>query len=248
MGSSTSSKAHTLTKKDQHLLQHAASIVAYAQTDAEFKEQLTLAIRAQDWKATDHIAATHSPYQTPSTLGNAIETAHWLFGTLVEAKDTEQTKAYLATWAADQEIPRSIIIGIIGISIMGPTLGILDEVKKKKKSQLQVVITDSHFATLGKGELAKLTASLGQRVLAHEVKLAGGNVYKLHPDTAEWYLSEPELKLYKVDEATLTELETAAKEEGFTLHGEYKNDQLVALAISPSIDNAFVEDREPTLI
>jgi len=239
---------HTITKKDSELLSHAAGIIAYANTNADFAEQLALAIRSQDWKAVAAPAETTAIYRTPSTEAGAIETAHWLFNTLADAKDTQYARGVLATWAADQEVPKNIIIGIIGISIMGPTLGILDEVKKKKKSQLQVVVEGSHFDTLNKSELSKLSASLGQRVFAHEVKLAGGNVYKLHPDTAEWYMSEPELKLYRVDGETLAELQAAAKSENLTTQAEYKNDQLVALAISPSIDNALVEDRDAKLV
>lgn len=244
----TNTKTKVVTKNDQDLLARAVGLIAYANTDKMFAHELAHLIQQQNWQTAEVTAQTATTYLTPTTVTDASTTATWLLALLSETKDTPATRAHLATWAADQEVPKNIIIGIIGISIMGPTLGILDEVKKKKKSQLQVVIENNYYKKLSKAELSKLSAQLGQQVFAHEVKLVGGNVYNLHPDSAEWYLSEPELKLYTVDSETLNELKAGAEKEGLTTQSEYKNDQLVALAISPSIDNALVEDYEAKLI
>jgi len=231
------------------LLAHAVGLTSYADTNTEFAEQLALVVRQQNWQASEFETETKaSKYLTPSDEAGAVSTGQWLFGNLAESKDIPYTKAYLTTWAADQEMPKNLFIGIIGMAIMGPTLGIVESTKKKKKSQLQIVIEDSYYQELSKDKLAKLTADLGQRVFSHEAKLAGGNIYQLHPDTAEWYMSEPTLKLYKVDQETLTELQAEAKNDSLATHTEYKNDHLVALAISPSIDNALVEDRDAKLI
>lgn len=119
------------TKSDQWLAQHTQALISYAETDAAFAQSLAYHVQQLKWKvATPAQSVTTSPFLLPTNRETAVRNTHWLLSTLDGAQGYNTTKNTLATWAQNYESPKDFIIGIVGVAIIGPTLGIL----KRRKS------------------------------------------------------------------------------------------------------------------
>lgn len=236
-----------ISTRDTFLRAYAYGLIAYAETDLEFAQGLAAQVQSLRFGLAEEPAelVNLTTELVPNDREHAIAVARWLLGEVKERKATPGTEAVLAEWACEFIAPRDQIIGIVGIAIMGPTLGILDNKKKKKKSQLQVVISQKYFDDSKKSELVSQCVEWGQKLIAKELRLVGGNVYRLHPDSAEWVLAEPATALYTENEENLHQQLTAARAEELSVEGyRDENDQLIAITVSPSVNDTFVEESE----
>ncbi|MCA9362060.1 hypothetical protein KC906_01675, partial [Candidatus Kaiserbacteria bacterium] len=217
-------------------LGHAQALIEYSEHDPLLAESLAYHVQARRWQAHTTPAETiASPHTVPTNDIAALTQARWLLATLDEHRHATHTRGALATWASEYQSPEDIIIGIVGIAIMGPTLGILER-KKKTKSYLQVVLD----ATWAKGRtaaaLTEQVQRLSQQVIARELRLAGGNAYRMHPDTAAWCLEEPLTKVHLASGLELAALTEAATAEGLSCAIKPG----VGVALSPTVKETFV--------
>ena len=137
---------------------------------------------------------------------------------------------------------------VVGMAIIGPTLGIIDS-KKKKKRKAQLVFEKNALAKLTTPELAKKSLVLTQRMFAIELKQAGGNVHSLHPDSAAWLLEEALSDVYTNSKENLTTLVQALLAENLS-HTVEKDTagNLLSVVISPSVNDSLVEDSEAEML
>jgi hypothetical protein len=237
--------------RDAFLRAYAYGLIAYAETDLEFAQGLAAQVQSLRFGLAEEPAEiiNLTTELIPTDRDHAVSVARWLLGEVKERKATPGTEAVLAEWACEFIAPRDQIIGIVGIAIMGPTLGILDNKKKKKKSQLQVVIDGEYYEKTSKSVLAAQCMEWGQQLIAKELRLVGGNVYRLHPDSAEWVLAEPVTGLYTESSERLQEQFAAARAEELSVAGyRDENEALIALAVSPSVNDTFVDESEAARI
>ena len=230
----------SLTNTETWLLQHALGLLAYAATDEAFAESFAHHIQAYNWYSLKISAdATATQYVTPRTLTDSIRTTNWLLQQLDDRPEVTVARGLLATWADSYKQPKNLVLGIVGLAIIGPTLGILDT-PKKKKTKMQIVIDRQLLATLSPEELVEQTHNISQAVLAKELRLARGKLEDLHPDTADWCMAGSGTKLYPATKAELAAIDDVAD----TLHYKIMNeaDQVIALGISPSTQDSLVED------
>lgn len=243
---SITSQSLTSTR-DTFLRAYAYGLIAYAETDLDFAQGLAAQVQSLRFGLAEEPAeiVNLTTELIPSDREHAIAVARWLLGEVKERKATPGTEAVLAEWACEFIAPRDQIIGIIGIAIMGPTLGILDNKKKKKKSQLQVVVDKAYFDATEKGSLVSQCMEWGQQIIAKELRLVGGNVYRLHPDSAEWVLAEPATALYTETAENLLQQLSAAHTEELSVEGHRdEHDNLIAITVSPSVNDTFVDESE----
>ncbi|MBT8282889.1 MAG: hypothetical protein KJO86_04050, partial [Muriicola sp.] len=176
----------------------------------------------------------------------AIDAATWVYNRITNTPaSTYTTAATLQVWASDYESPKDQIFGVVGIAIIGPTLGLISK-KKKKRSKLQLVIDKKWHKKLSAKEFANLVLETSQRLIAHELRLAGGNVYNLHPDTAAWCLEEPATSIYLAEGEELNVIKSAAKNEHISFQAHTDKETLRMLAITPAINDSFVKEFEVT--
>ena len=217
---------------------HVAGLLAYAAQDADFAIELAAVIKARNWQSGEALMPTESsPYLIPGTQAEAVQLAQWV----ISLANTEPAvRRALATWTKHYEAPKNLAIGIIGIMIMGPTLGILEK-KKKKKSQLSVTINQQWYISHTKKELVELVQNLSQKVIARELNQVGGNVYQLHPDSAAWCLGDGSTKLYIDTHNELPQMIHIATNEHLSHTIKTDEDKPIALALSPTINETFLE-------
>lgn len=230
---------------DLWLMGYVAGVLAYAKTDPDFASSLAHQIQARKWKPLiTQTPLKNSSHLTPTTRTKAITTANWLLNDLDTRTDARISRSTLTTWAKDFESPKDLLFGIIGLAVIGPTLGLISS-KKKRRSHLQIVIDEKTYGSLTKLEVTKTSQKLSMEVLAKELRLVGGNVFNLHPDTAEWCLAEPATKIFTDTRSGLSELAAAAKAEGLSHSVAHnKKGKLIAIALSPSVNDSFVDESE----
>jgi len=235
--------SQTLTVGQKFILSYCEGVILYAQQDADFAHTLGAEITSQNWQpAETGTGDNYSAHVLPLSQADAVATAQWILQTLQTHPEYKRARGLLAHWAQNYESPKDLVLGIVGLAIIGPTLGIIST-KKKKKRKSQLIIEKSYFATLNKTELAILSTQLTQSVIAQETKLAGGNVYNLHPDSAAWCVEEALTQVYTDSLSNLNALLQTAVSDNLSHCAE--NDaqgNLQALVISPSVNDSLVEE------
>jgi|AACY02.16.fsa_nt_gi hypothetical protein len=245
----TQATYHTTTL-DSFLFTHARALIQYASTDHAFAESLAAFVKTLPYQETNHPAPSVSGHYfvLPHSQTEAVAAASWLLRELqAQPARSRHTTALLHAWAEPYKAPKDQIFGIVGIAIIGPTLGLIKS-KKKKKSQMQVIVNRAWSEHSSPAELLNVVQKVSQGVVAKELRLAGGDVYRLHPDTAEWCLADPVTKLYHDSETELTKLEAAAQEESLSFATYKKESKTIALALSPTVNESFAADFSLTTI
>lgn len=226
----------TLHATDAWLFDHAQALIAYAHTDREFAHALVHQLYVRHWRPSDSLTTDDTnPYLIPIDRDNATRTTHWLLSTLDERPEAIRTRGLLATYAYEYEVPKDVIFGIVGLAIIGPTLGLIQQ-KKKKRSHLQVIIRDTWYESHTPKQFTALVQTISMQVIARELRYAGGNAFRLHPDTAAWCLEEPLTKIHIADKVELAQLRKVAQAERLS----HQTKAGVAIAISPTVNEAFV--------
>ena len=232
----------TLSVIDTWLLHHVFALLSYAKSDADFAESLAFHVQSRNWHTNTHSQpAKISPHLIPATQADALLTAQWLLQTLDNNPTTKTTRGILSNWAQHYESPKDLIFGIVGMAIIGPTLGIITN-KKKKRAKLQVVINKNWYQQQSTVSLLKLSQDVSMKVIKKELQLAGGNAYQLHPDTAAWCLEEPLTDIYLADQAELQSLKTDATDNHLHYEEVVIKGEITALAISPTVNDLFVSE------
>ena len=234
-----------VTKVDSRFTTFASALIEYAKTDAIFAESLADSIQQLPWYRTgiSYKENTASEFLTIENQQEAVVNTNWLLQSLPETKQQTGTTELLSSWANQYESPNNLAIGIIGIMIMGPTLGILEKTKKKKRSHLQIVIEDKLYKSLSKIKLAELTQKLSMQLMASELKLSKGNAYSLHPDSAQWCLEESATKIFVDSKENIQEISKVAENDNLSFFKEKTRAGWV-IAISPSVNDSLIDDSD----
>ena len=107
------------------------------------------------------------------------------------------------------------------------------------------MIEESHIVNLNKKELAKMCTHRTQSVIAQETRLAGGNVYNLHPDSAAWCIEEALTEIYTDSTKNIAVLLETVSLENLSHYIEKDSEgNVVALVISPSVNDSLVDESD----
>ena len=235
----TTKQAQTITVS--FLLQHAYSLIAYAQADADFAETLAHYVQHSYWHIAPPTHIAGSIYTTPTNRADAVRTTNWLLQQLEEQPLASDARAVLSVWADTYKEPKSLVLGIVGLAIIGPTLGLIAS-KKKKKTKLQLVVDTTWFTSLTPDQVVAKTHALSQQTIAKELRLAHGKMENLHPDTADWCMAGSGTKLYQATKAEMAALQATLTEEQLVYSVTENDKKIVAIGISPSIQDRLVEE------
>jgi hypothetical protein len=231
----------TLIENALHHVHHTQAVLAYAATDPAFAESLAHYVQNQYWQPVSLPIEEPSPYAIPVDQHDAIRVTHWLMQELEEQPEAYSARGALAAWAGTYKEPKNFVLGIVGLAIIGPTLGILDN-KKKKKTKLQLVVDETWAQSFTPEQLVEKTHELSQAVIAKELRSARGKLECLHPDTADWCMAGSGTKLYCLPQTQVELICTTLAAEQLSHIAIYQKEKLVALGISPSINDQLVEE------
>jgi hypothetical protein len=231
----------TLVENALKHVHHTHAVLAYAATDADFAESLAHYVQHQYWHPVSLPIETPSPYAVPIDQHDAIRVTHWLMQELEEQPEAYTARGALATWASTYKEPKNLVLGIVGLAVIGPTLGLIEN-KKKKKTKLQLVVDEAWAQSFTPQELVEKTHELSQAVIAKEPRTARGKLECLHPDTADWCMAGSGTKLHTLPHTQVELICTTLAAEQLSHIALYHKEKLVALGISPSISDQLVAD------
>mgnify|MGYP006286829829 CR=1 FL=1 len=198
---------------------------------------------------SEDLKRSRSDYVTRSTLPqtrwllprdeiHAEQRARWLLSEIELRPEASAAHAIILDWR-EHFAPQEFVIGIVGLAVMGPTMGIIDS-KKKPKSQLPVVLTRHQLRTLASRHLCEVVQRASVGLLAKELQMVGGNAYRLEPDLAEWCFSDQPTRLCTVESAKrLDEVHATLRTEGLPYYALANAER--ALAISPSVSPQLLD-------
>lgn len=235
----TTHTTNRLTTIDRWLEPHAAGLVAFADSNELFALTLAALLQEESWSVVEGHKATPSNFYTPLNYEAAEDILDWLMYELLTHPEARASRSVLISWARDYNAPKDIRAGVENLSFDGMPLGFTK--RTKQKSQLQIITDKNWQATLKPKKLTQATLTISQELIATELRKAGGKIGSLHPNTAEWCMGGATTKLYETSQAKLNKLHKTAMEE--KLHHQIisKDEQVVAMAISPAVNNKLIE-------
>ncbi len=247
----TTHTLHTITHTDRELTRFAAALTDFASSDTVFADWLQAAIIERKLQASHQLSPIVLPgrqYVRPQSAAHASTIATWVLdqcqASPVRYKSTLQ---FLLQWESNQSAPKNQIFGIIGIAIIGPTLGLI-KTRKRKKSQLRIVLPTEVYRNISKAAISSLVQTISGQTIAQELQRARGRVSALHPDTAEWLMCEHATVLYTTSLTTMTDLKQVLTTNDLP-HSAYAITNLeAALALSPSLSDEILEEFTLTIV
>lgn len=223
------------------LLQYAQSLIAYAQTDKQFAVVLEDTVRSYHLKT---LRRNNSPASAPIplfiTLPKNREAAQnrlaWLMHEMMTAQEDVDlsTRSLLLSYVQDHSKPKAAVIGIVGIAIIGPTLGIIKR-PRKRKSVLTVLVS-SHVYRRTRQNMSKVVLATGSRLVSESLLTLHGDASRLEPELAEWFFADRTTKIILVDDNDLKGIVTTLTSRHLPHIVETDEMGIAAVAISPIVD------------
>lgn len=214
---------------------HAAALVAFAEHNESFAASLahTLALHPLRHSATAPIVT--SPYLLPATEDVARQRTIWLLEEFHRAnpRQTVTAQAIFRHWLNQYQAPQDLVLGIVGLAIIGPTLGLVQK-KKKRKSQMRIVVSDAVCAE-SLPEIMQIAHNASTSLLGNTLATVGGNSNRLDPEFAEWLFVDQETRLYTLPTHTLTELNNMLTHDNLPHFTLQMDNKIKAIAVAPCV-------------
>jgi hypothetical protein len=215
----------------------------FAEQDSEFRDFLVGAILEHLSMLEDvpnvSLDIPVSQYLVPQSCNAAQRRTYWVLNEiLLSPYKYLDTAMHLRSWAQQHQTPQSVVLGNVGLAIIGPTLGLVEK-KKKKKSQLRIVVDETLEQTLSKKQFSELTQAATIGLLGNEIAAVNGNTNRLDPDMAEWLFADKETQISFAAKKSLTKLHHVLTNEQLPHFCVATNRNLQALAIAPVVSDTF---------
>lgn len=228
----------TTTETNQYTI-HASALLAYAERAPAFATYLYERIAAHITPHTPHsdvAPLTVSPHLMPATDSIAQARALWLMEYCIAHPQSHAT-ALLSTWYHQQ--PQAVVLGVVGIAIIGPTLGLIKR-SKHEQSFLHLIAPASLWRD--SAEALAVSQQISTTFIAEALREAGGEVARLLPDIADWCFYDQKTLFYHPTTLEMDEVIQRLQAEHIphvTYTGE-TGDTIVA--VSPAVsDTLFAE-------
>lgn len=216
---------------------HATALTQYATRNEAFSCFLYAATQhlAPSAASPSAVSTAATTWLAPRSETAAVARTHWLLDEINLRPDGASAAATLLSWR-ERIDPKDAVIGIVGIAIPGPTLGII-ETKKKPKSLMPIITTAQTARNIDSAALATLTIQTSVGLLGQQLRIAGGSAYRLVPELADWCFAEQPTQLAVApDRATLEALTTHLRAESLPHYRHEGVGEVLAVAICPSVE------------
>lgn len=222
------------------LREHARALIAYTEISREFacflKTYIDIYLPATSpglHPERINVNDLVSHPLIPIDYTRAQERAFWVLRETGVYEKSKPAAQMLATWSHHYEEPKDVVIGLIGLAIIGPTLGIVN--KKKRVDVMQVLFSKSQQEKRSVSKYINITNQVSMDLLSKSLRFADGNVSRLEPELQHWFVSDRTLKMGMIGKEGLSKVLDTVKINNVP-HSIYKEDRLpVAVAISPSV-------------
>jgi hypothetical protein len=214
------------------------SLVIYADQDKYFAELMYREISGREvgegGLSFKRDKAKIVSYIMPSSTDMALRRLDYV---LSEYGDQESVLAPLYGWAKslEDEMPKNIVVGLVGMAIPGPTMGII-----KKRYNMNFLVTD--FNKICKEDLVKKGLDASFSIVASNIKKKKGDANRLEPELYDWLFGDREISFYQASADKLEEVKSELVESGLSFAEMKNEDRFIGLALSPVVDREYFSD------
>lgn len=227
----------------QNLVTTASSLVRFAYHDAEFATYFAALIKQNLPRDLLMAPATlHStPFYLPADSDTAKARAEWLMSELLyfPSYRTDPVAQALVNWASERETPKDVVLGIIGLAIIGPTLGLVKK-KKKKKNQMRIGVDRLTLQSASRTQLTELCQQASMSLLGNELAMVGGDTNRLDPELAEWLFVDQQTALYETRGKDMPGLLETLQREHLPHFALKADERILAIAVAPTVSETLV--------
>ncbi|MGM0482352.1 MAG: hypothetical protein ACQEP6_00605, partial [Patescibacteria group bacterium] len=215
---------------------HACSLIAFAEKNRLFSEFLRtyIDIYLSEYSAGQlEFSDNFSKSIVPEDIQSARERTMWLLNEISLEEEKISAGWILKTWQETRNEPQDVVLGIVGLAIIGPTLGIVN--KKKKVNSMQIIFSKNDLEKSSTSECINLAHSASMKLISNSLELVDGDFHRLEPDLQYWFISDQSLSLGVIKNKNLLDISKKLNENGI-LHYFHKNSNgMSALCISPAV-------------
>lgn len=222
----------------------AWALVEYSKNDNQFANYLANKIVSfpnvdKIYKDKEEIVS-NIKLLMPSDFQTAVEKTDWLIKT-IKITETEGKKVLYVLKSqvkpADLNSPQSLVIGIVGMALPGPTLGVISTKKKKRMS----IIVDKKFAQENKIEFANTVIKVSHELLKKELIKSNKDIESLDPDIADWFFGDKEIAFYESETEKINDIKNELNDLNVVFVEKKDNNNNSILAISPAVNDNYQE-------
>jgi len=174
---------------------------------------------------------------TPSDKLTAMKRSYWLAERINNNSffDTEEIISVLKNGVKNFKLstPQQLVIGIVGLAIPGPTLGIISTKKKF------TMIFNPGFAKLSKTEIAKKSVQMSLEFMKKSI-IKAKKLENLDPDISDWFFGDKETNFYIATNQQIKNIKNRLEELGIPNVETNSIDQKI-LAVSPALNAYHME-------
>ncbi len=241
-------KHSTISTNIQFLTDVAQSLFLFTKTDSTFAASLQQSIRIfvsqPDTPQSSHPAVSEvSVFLMPNDREEAEARWQWLLNetTHLPLAQQKELTALLYAWSDTYESPKDLAIGIIGVAIWGPTLGIVKK-RKKQKSQMQILVDKNIYQKLSPAEKLDLTTQASLQLLAKTLQTIQGDTNRLDPDFFDWLYSDNKSIVGTLSSTQLHEAKTTLDIDRIPHHCLATEKKIHAIAIAPIANSDLLQE------
>lgn len=209
---------------------YVAALALYAQQDLEFADWVRGVLPAGGVRTTSFIDVDRGVVTLPETRAMAQRRVHWLI-----EQNEHAALAALQAYIVDkpQEQPKQIVIGLVGTSIPGLTIG------RPKFRALKILVRDDvEFTGIS---LAKVVQAVTSDLIAKNLQAADGIMRNMDPDMGQWLADERATVFYKASLDTMRRIQFELHEAGVSFCEVRDEVGSLTMAISPAVNGAYAD-------
>lgn len=224
----------------------AASLCTFASKDTAFAMWFTKEIRVLPSSTTKIRSADLSKAGAlliPADRDTAVQRAYWV---LQQANTDPELASQLQQWAAQQPVPQALVLGIIGVDIPGPTLGIIKK-RKKHSSVMPMFVCDETYRHSSPQTRFTMIQQTSLQLLSKALRSYGGDT-QLDPDFFDWLHHDQLTSVGRVSENVLQAVQQRATDESILFHQHTDGARITALAITPAVSDEILDEYNATRI
>lgn len=222
------------------MLTPAQSLIVYAKQDKNFARELyALVQHLRNKRLHDNreIFPEAVLALMPQDIRQAQARAWWLFTALRDGRIAASSSAesLMASWRSvyPEDNDKRIIIGIVGVAIIGPTLGYI-----KRRKRMPMVVSHNVFGKANR-ETANDIAEASHKIITMACALAGNNLAHMEPEIGDCFFGDRGMRFYGAGRATLTGQHTELTAQGILLRRWKMRMGITTLALMPALHMPF---------
>lgn len=171
-------------------------------------------------------------YISPSSDDMALRRLDYILKE--ESKNLDLSPLFSWVDIFENEQSKNIVVGIIGMAIPGPTLGML-----KRKNPMNFLIKTKN---LSQAAIMKISLESGISLVANCIKDKKSDASRLEPEIYDWFFGDRELAFYTVNDSLINKYKKITETYNIAHNSISLNGGVVGLAISPVLSREFFSE------